>query len=335
MKYLMSEPMNTTCTGLAETLKSVSHDSINRFLLREDYSAKDLYDSSIDLIPEDAEGAVSVDDTVLDKPYSQSHLSKLINYYWSGKHKKTVKGINLVTLFFTDLKGGIRLPVNFRVVNPDDNKTKNQYFQEMIEEIISWGLPFAWVTGDSWYSSLENLKFLRKRNLNALFGVENNRIFSEEKGSYIQAQKIEYIDQDGKVLYMKGFGQVRIFRQSRRETTRHYIMIQSDTDNLDRLSKFDFDQLHSAHWNIEEYHRVLKQECHIEHFQTRSTTAIKNHIFCALVAFIQLEIKTISGEIKNWYRLKRDQFAPFVRSIIVESLGVDARLQKLKPTVNA
>jgi len=112
-------------------------------------------------------------------------------YSASGKHKKTVKGINLVTLFFTDLKGGIRLPVNFRVVNPDDNKTKNQYFQEMIEEIISWGLPFAWVTGDSWYSSLENLKFLRKRNLNALFGVENNRIFSEEKGSYIQAQKIE------------------------------------------------------------------------------------------------------------------------------------------------
>ena len=327
--------MTTSCTGLAEVQESLSHDSVNRFLLREDFNAKDLFDSTIGLIPENAETVASIDDTVLDKPYSQSHLAKLVNYYWSGKHKRAVKGINLVTLFLTDLNSGLKLPINFRVVNPDDNKTKNQYFQEMINEIIFWGLRPDWITGDSWYSSLENLKFLRKRKLNALFGIENNRIFSEEKGSYIQAQTIEVIESSGRVLYLKGFGQVRLFRQKRQNTVRHYIIIQSEIDDLDGLCKNDFDRLHSAHWNIEEFHRALKQECHVEHFQTRSVKAVKNHIFCSIIAFVQLEMKRNAGEIQNWYRLKRDQIIPFIRHSMRELLQIDSLLQKLRPAVNA
>ena len=144
-----------------------------------------------------------------------------------------------MTLFFTDLRSGLKLPVNFRIVNPDDNKTKNDYFQDMINEILAWGLRPDWVTGDSWYSSLDNLKFLRKQRLNAFFGIENNRTFSEEKGTYTQAQKIETIDAEGNVIYLKGFGQVKLFRQSRKETTRHYIMIQSDVDNLTKISRID------------------------------------------------------------------------------------------------
>jgi hypothetical protein len=334
MTYLLSESMNTTCTGLAELSGSVSHDSVNRFLLREDFSPRDLLDSVVSLIPENAEGVASIDDSVLDKPYSQTHLSRLVNYYWSGKHKRVVKGINLVTLFFTDLKSGVKLPINFRVVNPEDNKTKNQYFQEMINEILSYGIRPLWVTGDSWYSSLENLKFLRKQKLNALFGVENNRIFSEEKGSYIQAQRVEFVDPDGTVIYLKGFGQVRLFRQNQKNTVRHYIMIQSEIDKLKGLSRADFDRLRSAHWNIEEYHRVLKQECHVEHFQTRSTKAVSNHIFCAIAAYVQLEIKRVTGAIKNWYRLKRDSLAPFIRKIMTE-FQVDDFILNLKPSVNA
>ena len=43
---------------------------------------------------------VSIDDTVLDKPYSQ-HMD-LVSYFWSGKHHRSVKGIHLITLYATD-----------------------------------------------------------------------------------------------------------------------------------------------------------------------------------------------------------------------------------------
>ncbi len=57
------------CNRLAEILENVSHDSINRFLLRERYEAKDLFDTVKNLI--DLRGGIlSVDDTVVEKHYS-------------------------------------------------------------------------------------------------------------------------------------------------------------------------------------------------------------------------------------------------------------------------
>ena len=70
----------------------ISHDSVNRFLLREDYTPRDLFQEvRADLNLKG--GTVSVDDSVLDKPYS--HLMALVGYFWSGKHHRVVRGINL------------------------------------------------------------------------------------------------------------------------------------------------------------------------------------------------------------------------------------------------
>jgi len=40
--YLLSDPMYATCTSLSQIMDGVSHDSVNRFLLRENYTPKDL-----------------------------------------------------------------------------------------------------------------------------------------------------------------------------------------------------------------------------------------------------------------------------------------------------
>ena len=62
----------------------------------------------------------------------------------------TVKGINLITLYYTDVHGQ-HLPVNFRVYDKSEGKTKNDYFPDMLEEVLAWGLKPAWGTGDSGY----------------------------------------------------------------------------------------------------------------------------------------------------------------------------------------
>ena len=59
-------------------------------------------------------GTTSVDDSVIDKPYRDPSKTELIAYFWSGKHKRTVKGINLITLYYTDIAGN-SYPVNFRI----------------------------------------------------------------------------------------------------------------------------------------------------------------------------------------------------------------------------
>ena len=39
----MAEPKYVSCVRLAEILEDISHDSVNRFLLRERYTPEDLF----------------------------------------------------------------------------------------------------------------------------------------------------------------------------------------------------------------------------------------------------------------------------------------------------
>jgi len=179
-------------------------------LEREDYTPNDLFNLVKNQITLSG-GTLSVDDSVIDKPYRNPNKTELVDYFWSGEHKRAVKGINLITLYYTDINQ-VNVPVNFRIYKKDETKTKNDYFREMLVEVLTWGLKPGWITGDSWYSSLENLKFVRHYKLSFLFAIENNRLISIEKAAYVQAQTLETIPESGLVVYLKGFGQVKLFR---------------------------------------------------------------------------------------------------------------------------
>ena len=61
----MAEPKYVSCVRLATILAAVSHDSVNRFLLRENYTPEDLFNEvKGNLIFEG--GTTSVDDSVVD-----------------------------------------------------------------------------------------------------------------------------------------------------------------------------------------------------------------------------------------------------------------------------
>ncbi len=96
-------------------------------------------------------GTLSGDDTVIDKPYSDPLLTELIGYFWSGKHQRVVKGIQLITLYYTDLSGK-SVPINYRIYNKQEGQTKNDYLREMIAEVLAWGFQPKTVTTDAWYT---------------------------------------------------------------------------------------------------------------------------------------------------------------------------------------
>lgn len=64
----------------------------------------------------------------------------LVSYFWSGKHHRSVKGINLITLYATD-QNGQNIPINFRIYDKSEGKTKNDYFMDMLSEVLSWVIP--------------------------------------------------------------------------------------------------------------------------------------------------------------------------------------------------
>ena len=137
--FLLAEAQSAGCVRLSEVSGGeFAHDAANRFLHREEFSPRDLFEEMRALIVWE-DGILSVDDTVLDKPYSQEGKTELVGYFYSGLHGKAVKGINLVTLFYGEV-GGLRVPVNFRVVDKAKGKTKNDLFREMVTEVLGWGL---------------------------------------------------------------------------------------------------------------------------------------------------------------------------------------------------
>ena len=325
----MAESKHPGCTRLAEILGDLSHDSVNRFLLREQYEPKDLFDEvspHINVIG----GTISGDDTIIDKPYSEQNLVELIQYFYSGKHHRTVKGIQLITLYYTEISGK-SVPVNYRIYNQQEGKTKNDYLLEMITEVLSWGLKPQTVTTDAWYSTKKNLKFFKEKELRFLTGIAKNRSCSIDGKNFTQIQNLE-IPEDGLIVYLKSFGQVKVFRKSfKNETYRYYIMYTPEKDALLSISRTEFKELHSIHWGIECYHRAIKQVCGIERFMVRTTSAIKTHFFSAIRAFTQLELMRSEELIENWYEIQRSLSLQVARDFILEHLqqkvGLNAHSQ--------
>ncbi|WP_201789135.1 transposase [Scytonema hofmannii] len=246
------------------------------------------------------------------------------------RHHRTVKGIQLITLYYTDVSGK-SVPVNYRIYNKQDGKTKNDYLREMITEVLEWGLEPKIVTTDAWYSSQKNLKFLKNQELGFLTGIAKNRSCSVDGKNFIQVQNLE-IPETGLIVYLKKFGQVKVFRRDfKNEAHRYYIMYVPDLDALFSISMAEFKELHSIHWGIECYHRAIKQVCGIERFMVRTSAAIRTHFFSAIRAFTQLELMRIEELIENWYEVQRNLSLHVARDFILEHLkqqvGLNAHSQ--------
>ena len=70
-------------------------------------------------------GYLIADDTILDKP--RGPKIEGVGFHYSGKHKRSVRGLCLVSLVWTD--GKYVFPVDFRVYNKDDGVTKNEHLE--------------------------------------------------------------------------------------------------------------------------------------------------------------------------------------------------------------
>ena len=116
----------------------------------------------------------------------------------------------LVTRLHTDTKG-FSCPVNFRLVDKAEGKTKNTHFRDMVTEVLSWSLRPAAVTADSWYSGVENLKFLKEQGLGFLIALEKNRVVSEEPHVYLPVNELD-LPEKGKVVHLRRVGFVTVFR---------------------------------------------------------------------------------------------------------------------------
>ncbi len=75
-------------------------------------------------------GVLILNGTTLDKPHAGK--MELAARHRSGRHRRVVSGINLLTLLRSD--GGALIPCDFRICDkPLSGKNKNDYFRELLQ----------------------------------------------------------------------------------------------------------------------------------------------------------------------------------------------------------
>ena len=181
IEYLLSTPINYTCSNLSEHLENVSHDSVTDFLQNSRFSPKELWELVEDRIDDSAEAFLPVDDSVQNKQYA--HAIETVKRQYSGNVHGLVKGIGLVNLVHTNGAMGDFYPINYRVYNPDsDGKTKNDHFQEMFRQaIVNQRIKARNIAFDSWYASAENLKLIHRSGWTFYTNLKSNRKVSITK----------------------------------------------------------------------------------------------------------------------------------------------------------
>jgi len=169
-------------------------------------------------------------------------------------------GSNCRRCFFTHIQ--LNFVIVIYSVGYENVKLNQCHFQDMLAEVLEWGLKPTFGTGDSWYSCAGNLKMVRNHHMGFLFAVESNRRVSFEKGKWTQVQHLEVPD-DGLLVWLHDFGEVKLFRTWLKDQSRHYVVYLPDVGQLATYGRDAFNRQHYQHWQIEQYHRAIKQVCHI------------------------------------------------------------------------
>lgn len=109
--------------------------------------------------------------------------------------------------------------------------------------------------------------------------LKANRQVNPERGGLQAVSSIEISDV-GRVVWLKGFGLVKVFRIVATDgSAEHWASSQIEITELERVKYADYS------WQIEHFHRGIKQQCLIERAQCRRRRQWRNHIGLCLRAF--------------------------------------------------
>ena len=312
IEFLLATPRVATATEAARVQptrpNAPAHDAFTRLLARLEPEPAVLWDEVRPLVRR-AGGVLVLDDTVLDKPYA--HKMGLVGPFWSGKHQRVLRGINLVTLAWTD--GDAVYPTDYRLVDPAESpkRTKNDLFRDMLGAAKARGFCPACVCFDCWYSGLENLKAVRTCGWTFLTQVRSNRRVNPDRTGNRAISECD-IAAAGMVVHLEGFGLVKAFRIATTDGgAEHWITNDLSMDELTRLT------LAERAWVIEEYHRGLKQYTEVERCQARRARSQRNHIGCAIRAFVRLEWHRFTTGV-SWFEAKWSVIRDAVRSFLTQ-----------------
>jgi hypothetical protein len=340
--YLLSSFGAVTATGLSELLgKTISHDKITRMLSGKPKTSNELWFVVKPLIRriESQDGVLIIDDSISEKPSTDEN--DIICWHYDHCKGISVKGINFMTALY--YIRDVALPVGFQIIakteyytDPKDGKekrrcpvSKNEYCRMMIKQAVINRIQFGYVLTDVWFASAENMMFIRHEiNKDFVMPLKTNRKIAmsyddRQQGKYVRIdtadlktdipQKIFLEHVDFPMLSVK-----QIFVNKDGSTGILYL-VSSDIG----MTYKQITEICHKRWNVECYHKSLRQNVSLEKSPAKTVNTRTNHLFASLCGYVKLEMLKFSGN-SNHFALKAKIYLRALQSAFSE-------LQKLQP----
>jgi hypothetical protein len=320
--YLISAFGLTTATGLAAVLDGqISHDRIQRFLAGKPRTSADVWrvvKPHVRSIQRDT-GVLILDDSIAEKPYTDEN--EIVCWHYDHSKDRTVKGINFLTALYH--VQGVSLPIGVSLIaktehyiDKKDGKPKrrspvgkNEYYRSMIQQAVTNQVPFQYVLNDIWFASAENMRFVKQTvERDFIMPIKANRklalsLDDKRHGQSVRVDTLDLEPHTVQEVYLEGVDfplllTKQVFAHEDGSRGVQYL-VTSDT----YLTADPITTIYRTRWNVEPYHKSLKQNASLERSPTQTVTTQTNHVFGALCGYIKLELLKDSTKL-NHFALK-------------------------------
>ena len=253
-------------------------------------------------------GCIIVDDMLMHKPWTK--VNDIVCWHYDHVSQQQQKGILMLNFHYTDATG-ISIPLGYEIITKTEEQwnekyqknikkslfTKNEIMQDKLNILHFHNeVKYKYILFDKWFASVNNLIFIEEElNKKFVCPIKSNRkiaLTEEERnnGKYVNISNIDMEGGSSRLIYLEGYEKpLRIIKQVVKNgddgESNYLYLVTNDIG----LSFNEVLEIYKRRWKIEEYHKSLKQNLHIEHSPTKVETSQRNHIHLAVCGFIKLE----------------------------------------------
>ncbi len=310
--FLIAQNGNASAIKLSRILNNqYSHDQITRFLKNSTYSNKSLWNAACS-DPEfkknlqNNDSVLIIDDTIIPKESRKEN--KQVCWHYDHSKNRVIKGIQFMTCLLSNKQN--KIPVDQQIITKTDfyidNKTKqkkrrsirskNEYSREMLNNVNSKVKGnYSHILSDSWFCSKQNIEYIDKTlKSKFILGIKSNRLIKLNDDTHTSTYKsLNKADIEPEKIYrikLKGLDVPlillkKVFKNGGKDKILSSYYISNDLD----LEGNKLYKCYQKRWDVEEYHRFIKQSLSIGSSMSRTEKSQSNHIILSLICYIDLQ----------------------------------------------
>ena len=216
-----------------------------------------------------------LDDSIAEKPYTDEN--ELVCWHYDHMQGRSVKGINFITALYHRYK--VSVPVGFALVTktesyvdpkPEQPKRRSvlgkiDLYRTLLRQAVHNQIPFAHVLNDVWYAFAENMRCIKhKLHKEFVMPLKANRkialsLANKRSSRYVTVAPLALEPDTQLVIYLEDVAFPlslikHLYANVDGSEEVVYLVCSDSTASAEQIMA-----LHQKRWNIEPYHKSLKQ----------------------------------------------------------------------------